>query len=196
MQLQISAGQPVLSLSFNPDGSVLAGGVATLSLRFWQPANGQLLTQDDARYNTAPRGITSMSWSPDGSALLLASNYNHGMWLWAWREPKMLHAVSLLTPSSYVTFSQGAQMMVAGCQDGMARFWDSVSAEIRGVILDEGDHLVLISAAGNYRIDKAYVPEFVFILQTETEQEMVSVPDFAERYHWKNSPALVKFSGR
>ena len=86
MQLQISAGQPVLSLSFNADGSILAGGVATLSLRFWQPANGQLLTQDDARYNTAPRGITSTSWSPDGSALLLASNYSHGMWLWDWRR--------------------------------------------------------------------------------------------------------------
>ena len=40
MQLLINAGQPVLSLSFNPDGSVLAGGVATLSLRFGSPPTG------------------------------------------------------------------------------------------------------------------------------------------------------------
>jgi WD40 repeat protein len=196
MQLLISAGQPVLSLSFNPDGSILAGGVASLSLRFWQPGNGQLLTQDDARYNTAPRGISSMAWSPDGSALLLASNYSHGMWLWDWREPKVLHAISLLTPSSYVAFTPGAQMMVSGCQDGMARFWDTSSATIRGVILDEADHLVLISATGNYRLDKAYEPEFVFVLQTEKGQEMLSVADFADRYHWKNVPTAVKFSGK
>ena len=196
MQLEINAGQPVLSLAFNGDGSVLAGGVATLSLRFWQPGNGQLLTKDDARYNTAPRGVTSMSWSPDGSALLLASNHNHGMWLWAWREPKMVHGVSLLAASSYVVFSTGAQMMVAGCHDGMTRFLDSATAGIRGVILDEGDHLVLISASGNFRLDKAFEPEFLFILQTEKEQEMVSVADFAERYHWKNVPTAVKFSGK
>ena len=195
MQRQISAGQPVLSLSFNPDGSILAGGVANLSLRFWQPGSGQLLTKDDDRYNTAPRGITSMSWSPDGSALLLASNYNHGMWLWDWREPKILHAISLLTPSSYVVFSpapdDGCRLPGRhGAVLGFSRRCDSRRDPRRR------NHLVLISAAGNYRLDKAYQPEFVFVLQTDKEQEKVSVADFADRYHWKNVPALVKFSGK
>ncbi len=104
MQLEIAAGQPVLTLSFSPDGSILCGGVANLSLCLWQPATGHLLTKDDARYNTA-RGITSVSWSPDGSAVLLASNLSQGMWLWDWREAKLLHAIPLLTLSSYVNFS-------------------------------------------------------------------------------------------
>ena len=108
----------------------------------------------------------------------------------------MVHTLSLLTPVSYVSFSPGAQMMVAGSQDGMVRFWDSSSAALRGVILEEGDHIVLISASGNYRIDKDCEPEFVFILQTEKEQEMLSLADFAGRYHWKNVPAMVKFSGK
>jgi|GEM_PF-633370 len=195
-QLEIDAGEPVLSLAFSPDGSLLAGGVATHGIRLWQPSNGQLLTKDDERYSTSPRGATSLSWSPNGVGLLVASSYHGAALLWDWQQPKMLHSIATLTGLSYAVFSQGAQMMVAGTTDGMARFWDTSTAELRGVILSEADHLVLISASGNYRIDKAFEPSFVFVLQTETEQEMLSVADFARRYHWTNLPARVKFSGR
>ena len=78
-------------------------------------------------------------------------------------------------------------MMVTGATTAWRGF-RLTTAAIQGVILDEGDHLVLISAAGNYRIDKAYVPEFVFILQTEKEQEDGHRRGLCQTLDWKTLP--------
>ena len=52
---------------------------------------------------------------------------------------------------------------------------------IRGMILDEGDHVVLLSGNGNYRLDKDFHPDFFYVLQTDKEQLTVRVDDFAAR---------------
>jgi hypothetical protein len=84
--------------------------------------------------------------------------------------------------------------MVGGTRDSMVQFWDNRDAELRGLIFDELDHIVLLSANGNYRIDPAFKPQFVFVLQAEKEQLMLSVAEFEAKYGWKNTPSQVTFA--
>jgi WD40 repeat protein len=94
----------------------------------------------------------------------------------------------------YVTWAPSGMTLVSASHDGTARFWDAPTVQLRGMILEEQDHIVLLSSSGNYRLDKSFEPDFLFILQTEDEQAMLSVADFASKYKWKNVPTQVRFA--
>jgi WD40 repeat protein len=127
---------------------------------------------------------------------MLVGRGNHTIQLWDLGAPKIIYNLAAMTPVQYCTWAAGGSMMVAGSSDGTVRFWDGPTGIIRGMILDEGDHVVLLSGNGNYRLDKGFQPDFFYVLQTDKEQLTLKVDDFASRYRWKNVPALVKFANK
>jgi WD40 repeat protein len=186
---------PIVALAFNPDGSVLAGGTPDEVVRVWETGTGKQITKGIRSPRTSPPGVTCVSWSADGN-MMLAGRANHTMQLWDLNTPKIVYDLQAMTPVQYCAWAGNGSMMVAGDSDGTVRFWDGPTGIIRGLILDEGDHVVLLSGNGNYRLDKAFHPDFFYVLQTEKEQLTVKVEDFANHYKWKNVPNQVKFANK
>lgn len=186
--------QPVLSLAFSPDGSILAGGTSEVMVRFWETGNGQLIKQEAPRFTGAGRYVVSIAWSPDGSMVMFASSGSYATQVWSWIDGRLLQTLNTLTQVQYVTWAPNGQTLVAGSHDGTARFWDANTVGLKGMILEEQDHIVLLSSTGYYRLDKQFEPDFLFVLQTEDQQQMLSVPEFASKYKLKNNPTQVRFT--
>ncbi len=185
--------RPILALAFSPDGSLLAGGTTDESVRLWQTSNGTQVNQRIMSPGSPPT-TTSLAWSPDGQSLLVGRG-NHTAQLWNLQEPKIIHNVPAWAPVDYVNVTS-AGFLITGCQDATVRFWDAASAELRGVILDQEDGLLILSADGNHRFDSARQPNFVAIVQTATDQLMLSPAEFGKKFRWKNVPTTVKFTGK
>jgi WD40 repeat protein len=190
---ELAGPRPILALAFSPDGSLLAGGTTDEAVRLWQTSNGAQINQRIMSPGSPPT-TTSVAWSPDG-LLLFVGRGNHTAQLWNLQEPKIIHSLQAMAPVDYVNVTS-AGLLLAGCQDAAVRFWDADSAELRGVILDQEDGLLILSADGNYRFDAARQPNFVAVVQTATDQLMLSPAEFGKKYRWKNAANSVKFTGK
>jgi WD40 repeat protein len=183
---------PVQSLAFSPDGSLLAAGTSDDAIQSWMTSTGQPLNRN-MRVTGSPRNVSALAWAPNG-ALLLAGRGNYTVQLWSWLEPKVVHNFSTYAPVQYVMFASGLSTMVTGSADRTTRFWDTAAAELRGSIVDLGSQVLLVTADGHYRYDTSHDAEFVYIVQTPSEQAMLKPADFTSKYRWKNAQAAVKFN--
>src|SRR5262249_54029033 len=145
--VEIKDAQPITTLAFNPDGSMLAGGTPDEVTRAWETGTGKQITKG-IRSPGSPPSVTAVAWSPDGQMMLVGRG-NHTVQLWDLNSPKIVHNLQAMTPVQYVTWAGAGSMMVSGASDGTVRFWDTPSGIIRGMVLDEGDHVVLLSGNGN-----------------------------------------------
>lgn len=191
---EIKTIQPVLSLSFSPDGSILAGGTSEVMVRFWQTGNGQLIQQEAPRFAASARYVRAIAWSPDGSMTMFGSTGSYSTQIWSWLDGRLLQSLPTLVPVDYVSWSPNGASLIVGEDDGTVRFWDAATVQPRGMIMEEQDHIVLLAANGYYRLDKAFEPDFLFVLQTDTEQLMLNVNEFAAKYKLRNSPNQVRFT--
>jgi len=126
--------------------------------------------------------------------LMLAAASSYATQVWSWQDGRLLQTLPALSYVQYVCWEPNGMTLITAGHDGTARFWDAATVHLRGMIIEEKDHVVLLSASGNYRLDKAFEPDFLFILQTETEQALLTVADFASKYKWKNVPTQVRFT--
>lgn len=93
--------QPILSLDWSPDESLLAVGSLDGSIGIWSPETGARL----ALLPTAHRsGVGCLRWSADGGASLLSRAYDEDGLVkqWNWRSGRLIRQFPTQT-SSYVT---------------------------------------------------------------------------------------------
>ena len=135
-------------VAFSPDGArIVTGGnadgastnapVGNGKLRFWDPANGQLLRNIDAHYYA----VTALASSPDGSLIATGSDYDQvtqgrlitsiqTLRIWDAKSGKMLHSIGPNAKVSAVAFSPDGQQVLSGSDDNQLILWDATSGQI------------------------------------------------------------------
>jgi WD40 repeat protein len=193
LQTVLKPGTAIQTLAFSPDGSAIAAGTSEGFVQLWQTANGRPLPKTVLDQRRRAGGVNSLAWSLDGTRMLVACQGRRSIDLWN-LQTSATQRLGTDVRGDYVAWSANGSLMVSGTRDSMVQFWDSRDSQLRGLIFDELDHIVLLSSNGNYRIDPAFQPQFLFVLQTETEQTNLTVPQFEAKYNWKNTPGQVTFA--
>ncbi|MBE9200035.1 MULTISPECIES: caspase family protein [unclassified Nodularia (in: cyanobacteria)] len=107
----------VSSVSFSPDGQMLASGYADNTIQLWKSDGSLLATLTD--HND---GVNSVSFSPDGQILASASS-DSTIKLWS-REGKLLNTLTgHLHGVNSVSFSPDGRMLASASNDNSARLW-------------------------------------------------------------------------
>jgi WD40 repeat protein len=179
-----------LSLAWSPDGRMLASGHYDDRIRIWQISNGKLIHTLEER--GSPPQVTSLAWASNDS-LIASGRGNHTLQLWSPKTGQRLQSVPTMAPVQRVAFSTGMGTVVACSSDRTARFIDTATGALRGVILAEEGQMILVSAEGHYKADNA-AQELVFVAQLEKSQETYTPAAFATKFKWQNSPAMIKLT--
>ncbi|MDH6087721.1 nSTAND1 domain-containing NTPase [Umezakia ovalisporum] len=109
----------VTSVTFAPDGKILAAGYADNSILIWG-SNGSLL----ATLTEHQDSVNSVSFSPDGKTIASASADNT-IKIWS-RDGKLLKTITgHLHGVNTVSFSPDGQFLVSGSHDNTAKLWNS-----------------------------------------------------------------------
>jgi WD40 repeat protein len=110
----------VWTISFSPDGQMLASGSDDQTIRLWNAHDGTCLTVLQGHTS----GVTSVSFSPNGQILASASD-NSSIRLWS-----VHHGTTLKTLPGHtswvwaVAFSPDGQTLASGSDDRTIRLWE------------------------------------------------------------------------
>ncbi|KAJ5556427.1 hypothetical protein N7494_000342 [Penicillium frequentans] len=108
------------SVTFSPDGHLLACVSDDFSIRFWDTKTGALAQT----LNIFPRSVFFMTFSPD-SRLLASISYDPSVRLWDIKTGALAYVFTLTASIVYsVSFSPDGQMLASGSEDGIVRLWD------------------------------------------------------------------------
>lgn len=110
----------VLSVTFSPDGKVLASGSEGRgTIRLWDVESGYKL----ATLRGHTHRVSSIAFSPDGRTLASGS-YDNTIKLWDVASGRELRTLSGHTGSvNMVTFSPDGRTLASGSDDGTVRLW-------------------------------------------------------------------------
>ncbi|KZL47740.1 hypothetical protein A2T98_21600 [Nodularia spumigena CENA596] len=114
---RLSHNSWVSSVSFSPDGQILASGYADNSIKLWG-SNGSLL----ATLTEHQDSVNSLSFSPNGKMLASASSDN-SIKLWS-RDGKLLTTlIGHIHGVNSVRFSPNGEVLASGSNDNTAKLW-------------------------------------------------------------------------
>ena len=133
-------GSAVTSVSFSPDGSLLASGSWDATIGLWEVKTGSLLhTLTGHRHS-----VESVSFSPDGS-LLASGSVDATIGLWDVRTGNRLHTLRAhRLEISSVSFSPDGSLLASGSFDDTIGLWDVKTGNRLHTLID-GDRVRSVS---------------------------------------------------
>jgi len=131
----------VRSLSFSPDGSLLASGGADRVIRLWRISDGKILRA----FTGHTGGILSVSFSPEGNLLASGSDDNtikiwhlaNGIEVRTLRD----HMGSVLS----VSFSPDGVLLASGSGDGTIKLWRATDGIQKRTIVENRSRILSVS---------------------------------------------------
>ena len=118
-------GDWVMSVSFSPDGSLLASGAEDNTIRLWDVASRQQV----ATLTRHGGPVISVSFSPDGSLLASGAGDNT---IALWDVASRQRVATLTGHGSWVrsvSFSPDGSLLASGASDNTIRLWDVASRQ-------------------------------------------------------------------
>ncbi len=130
----------VNSVSFSPDGQMLASGSVDNTVRLWQVASQEPL---GAPFTGHKNEVMSVSFSPDGQTLASGSK-DETVRLWSVSSHKLLGVPLIGHQDSVrsVSFSPDGQTLASGSWDKTVRLWSVSSQRLLGAPLTGHTHWV------------------------------------------------------
>jgi len=108
----------VNSVSFSPDGKILATGSSDRTARLWDLQGNQI-----AELAGHSDSVTSVSFSPDGK-ILATGSYDRTARLWDLQGNQVAELAGHSDSVTSVSFSPDGKILATGSFDGTARLWD------------------------------------------------------------------------
>ena len=119
------ANAPIWSVSFSPDGQMLAVGSKDGKLSLWN-----LQGEKEREFPVSQSAILSVNFSPDGQMLAVGSE-DGKLSLWNLQEGKKEKEFSVSQSAIWsVSFSPDGQMLAVGSEDGKLSLWNLQEGKI------------------------------------------------------------------
>ena len=113
----------VTSISFSPDGKLLASGSYDMTIKLWNVVSGELLKTLKGHTD----GVISISFSPDGN-LLASGSDDKTIKLWNVVSGELLKTLKGHTGwVKSISFSPDGNLLASGSYDKTIKLWDAVS---------------------------------------------------------------------
>lgn len=192
LQRKLPAAGEVRSLAFSPNGSLLACGTTVEVVQLWFVGTGKPVKKNLISLGGDP-AVTSLDWLNDGR-LLLVGRQSKSLQLWDWLRAEELAELWAHAPIERGEFSPDGSLVIAAAKGRTVYVWRRVEGELQGAIVDQNDHVLLVDAHGNYRLDASAKPDMFFVAQTAEGQLMLTPAEFTARFGWTNHPEAVKFT--
>ncbi|MDJ0535602.1 MAG: WD40 repeat domain-containing protein, partial [Xenococcaceae cyanobacterium MO_207.B15] len=110
----------ILSVTFSPDGKLLAAGDSKGEIRLWRVADGQQLLTCEGHTDW----VWSVAFSPDGN-MLASGSVDRTVKLWDISSGQCLHTFTGHTNWVHsVAFSADGKMLASGSDDSLVKLWD------------------------------------------------------------------------
>ena len=114
---------PVYSVAFSPDGNLFASCGADLSIKFWQPENGQLIKSIDNAHNYS---IRSLAFSPS-SPIIVSGSWDTTVKLWSLNDYQPFATIANHTGKiSSIAFSPSGNLLATASHNGKVKLWNMV----------------------------------------------------------------------
>lgn len=145
----------VLSVKYNPNGEILAGGDNRNRIQVWNASTGQYLGVLLGHSGW----VNSVAFSPDGKTLVSGSK-DKTVKLWDLKTATELHTFNGHSDEvNSVTFSLDGRIIASGANDGAIKFWDpatgkelrTIPAQSRAIlsVIFSPDKKTLVSGNGD-----------------------------------------------
>ena len=129
----------VLSLAFDPRGTVLASASYDGTVRFWDTHTGDVLTALYVGGHTGP--VLDVAFSADG-AVLASSSADGTVRLWAAESAIQQRQFTANAPVSAVAFSSRGDLLASAGWDGTVRLWDAKTGASVAMFTGHSDWVV------------------------------------------------------
>jgi|GEM_PF-3434755 len=131
----------VNSVSFSPDGKLLASGSSDHTIKLWEVATGKLLKTLEGHKGS----VYSVSFSPDGK-LLASGSYDKTIKLWEVASGKLLKTLEGhkgLVKS--VSFSPDGKLLASGSGDNTIKLWEVASGKLLKTLEGHKNYVISVS---------------------------------------------------
>lgn len=140
--------ESIASLTFSPDGQIIAAGLRDNTIRLWSVASGEPL----ATLKGHTGSVTGLIYSPDGKTLVSGSEDNT-VRLWDTKTGKVTQILKGHTGAvAALAYSPDGKIIASSANDNTIRLWDAKSGESQATLLGHDSLVTSLSFSPYGRI--------------------------------------------
>ncbi|KPL20130.1 MAG: hypothetical protein AMJ75_12285, partial [Phycisphaerae bacterium SM1_79] len=186
----------VYGLAWSPDGKTFASA-GNQGIRLWdiQSARARRILKNPPSTSRGVQTFISIAWSPDGTTLA-SGDIDGNIQIWDPNSSQPLHSFKACCGRvTSLSWSPDGLLLVSGGGDGTARVWDIRNGyQPYAVLLPLWGSIgpgIAFNPEGDYRGPPGIEEHVIYVVQTDSGQELLTQKKFANQYGWVNEPWQV-----
>ena len=181
----------VYGLAWSPDGKTFASA-GNQGIRLWdiQSARARRILKNPSSTSRGVQIFSSIAWSPDGTTLA-SGDFDGNIQIWDPNSSQPLHSFKACCGRvTSLSWSPDGLLLVSGGDDGTARVWDIRNGyQPYAVLLPLWGSIgpgIAFNPEGDYRGPPGIEEHLIYVVQTDSGQELLTPRKYANRYGWVN----------